>query len=180
MPIPPAEAPLIVTAHLDDASFKIMDGLRRRHFPRHINIVPAHLSLFHQLPGAEVETVLAAVDDVCVRQMSFDLDLPTPVFLGRGVALRFEAKAMSAIHAELARRWNDWLTPQDRQGFRAHVTIQNKVESAKARALYESMRDIEVPSCRVEGLDVWRYLGGPWEPVASTRFRDLRGGGDAA
>lgn len=177
MPTRPAEAPLIVTAHLDDASFKALNGLRRRHFPAGLNVVPAHVSLFHHLPGDQIETLLEIIDELCLRQTSFDLERATPVFLGRGVAIRFEAKALSSIHAELARRWIAWLTPQDRQAFRAHVTIQNKVEPAKARALYETMRDVEVPDCRVEGLDVWRYLGGPWEPVASSRFGDLRGGG---
>ena len=180
MPSHPADAPLIVTAHLDDASFQTMNGLRRRHFPQKINVVPAHVSLFHQLPGDQVDAVLEALDDLCERTTSFDLERPTPVFLGRGVAIRFEAKALSSLHAELARRWIAWLTPQDRQAFRGHVTIQNKVEPGKARALYETMRDIEVPNCRVEGLDLWRYLGGPWEPVASLRFGDLRRGGQGA
>jgi hypothetical protein len=32
------------------------------------------------------------------------------------------------------------LTRQDQQPFRAHVTVQNKVDAAKANALFESLR----------------------------------------
>ena len=180
MPTHPADAPLIVTAHIDDASFKILNGLRRRHFPAKLNVVPAHVSLFHQLPGDQADAIITAIDEVCLRHTSFDLDRSAPVFLGRGVAIRFEAEGLSRIHADLSTVWQAWLTAQDRQAFKAHVTIQNKVESVKARALYGQMRDFEIGPCRVEGLDVWRYLGGPWEPVASSRFGDLRRAGVGA
>ena len=62
--------------------------------------------------------------------------------------------------------------PQDRQGFRAHVTLQNKVEPKAARALFETMTIANMPVCRVEGLALWHYRGGPWEPVAMFRFGD--------
>jgi hypothetical protein len=34
---------------------------------------------------------------------------------------------LDRLHADLARRWQPWLTPQDARRLDAHVTIQNKV-----------------------------------------------------
>jgi hypothetical protein len=51
------------------------------------------------------------------------------------------------------------------------VTIQNKAEPAEARALLNDLQHAFEPFDAVaEGLLVWRYLGGPWEPVARLPF----------
>ena len=169
-PILPDDAPLIVTALLDEQSFAVLDGLRRRHFPAALNKVPAHVSLFHALPGPEVEAVAAALDEVAARTTSFDLWPLAPVSLGRGVAFRYESETLSRLHAELARRWIAWLTPQDRQKFKPHVTIQNKVAPAEARAFLARLTPDVIPACRAEGISLWRYRNGPWEKVSISRF----------
>ena len=61
-------APLIITAALDDGAFDWFDGLRQTHFPRHRNVVPAHLTLFHALPGAQEGFVLETLKSACRRQ----------------------------------------------------------------------------------------------------------------
>ena len=167
----PNPDPLIVTAHLDDASFAVLDGLRRRHFPAKLNKIPAHVSLFHQLPDAELESVRATLTAACRDTEPFAM-APTELrFLGRGVAIAYASRELAQLHGRLAQAWTGWLSPQDRQGFRAHVTVQNKVESKVARALLETLRDeLEPPTCRVEGLDLWRYLGGPWAHVETCHF----------
>ena len=162
--------PLIVTAHLDDASFARLDGLRRRHFPAQLNRVPAHISLFHHLPGAEADAVAADVSRRCRVRQPFDLAPNGVRFLGHGVALAYESPELAGLRGELARDWDRWLTPQDRQGFKAHVTIQNKVDTAAARALQAALAPEPTPPCRVTGVTVWRYLGGPWEVVATCPF----------
>lgn len=46
------------------------------------------------------------------------------------------------------------------------MTVQNKVEPAVARALVQQLSAAFVPwSMTGTGVHVWRYLGGPWEPV---------------
>ena len=164
-------APLIVTAYLDARSFEALDALRRRHFPKKLNKIPAHVSLFHQLPGEAIESVRATLAQACRDVRPFVMAPRDLRFLGRGVAIAYEAAELNRLHKTLAQAWAGWLSAQDRQGFRAHVTVQNKVEPAVARALLEEMRDgAEPPTCRVEGLDLWRYLGGPWEPIETVRF----------
>ena len=165
--------PLIVTAHLDDASFAVLDGLRRRHFPAKLNKIPAHVSLFHHLPGEEEPGVLATARALAGQTRAFALRPLAARSLGRGVALAYESDELATLRGTLATAWAAWLTPQDRQGFKPHVTIQNKVEADAARALLAAMTGVEPPPCRVEGVAIWRYLGGPWERVATCLFADV-------
>ncbi len=167
--------PLIVTAHLDQASFQELDGMRRRHFPSHLNQVPAHLSLFHHLPGSEINAVTDAVVDRCRGMACLDLRPAKVRFLGRGVALAYESVELERLRGALAAHWRSWLTPQDQQAFRAHITIQNKADPATARALRDALIGQPLPQCRVDGVTIWRYLGGPWEHVATHSFDGASG-----
>ena len=76
-----------------------------------------------------------------------------------------------ALRRELAATFADQLTPQDRQGFGPHVTIQNKVDPANARALRDTLSEAFIPLEGVgEGLLLWRYLDGPWALEAEFGF----------
>jgi 2'-5' RNA ligase len=167
---------LIVTATLDDGAQTRFDELRRRHFPPARNHLTAHVTLFHALPGQDRPTVdgdlaaaAAAVDGPIALQV------PGVRFFGRGVAVDLRSARLDAVRAGLARAWQGWLTPQDRQPFRPHVTVQNKVEPAQARALHEALAAagpaaLAPDGVHATGLALWRYLGGPWEPLARYPF----------
>lgn len=175
----PAAAPLIVTTLFDEDSFAVLDGLRRRHFPARLNRVPAHISLFHNLPGAEERAVIRELSERCRPMGRIALQPRQLDFLGRGVALGYDSPELARLHGELSRAFDAWLVPQDRQRFKAHVTIQNKVDPAEARALRDRLCDEPAPPAVVEGLILWRYLGGPWERAATCRFGEgLVLGGD--
>ena len=163
-------SPLIVTTLFDDSSFAVLDGLRRRHFPTKLNRVPAHISLFHNLPGEEERAILRELSDRCRPLARVELQPGELHFLGRGVALGYTSPELQRLHGELSRAFDSWLVPQDRQRFKAHVTIQNKVDPAEAKALRDRLRGEPAPPAAVEGLILWRYLGGPWERVATCRF----------
>jgi hypothetical protein len=63
------------------------------------------------------------------------------------------------------------LTPQDAAGWRPHVTIQNKVAPHEARALLRRLsQDFQPRRVAIGGLAIWRYRGGPWEPVSRHMF----------
>jgi 2'-5' RNA ligase len=163
--------PLLVTARIEPGPFDTLDRLRRQHFPAHLNKVPAHISLFHHLPGGELETVVATATARC-RHVRGQLHLQ-PVkarSLGRGVGFVYRSDQLGLLRAALANEWAPWLTPQDRQPFQPHVTIQNKVDPATARNLFEQLRHETPPPCSIDGLTVWRYLGGPWQHVADCLF----------
>lgn len=80
-------APVIVTAALDEGAFAWFDDLRRSHFPRHRNVVPAHLTLFHALPGEHEADVLHRLAETVRSRRPMRLDVRGPWSLGRGCRL---------------------------------------------------------------------------------------------
>lgn len=168
--MPPHDPPLILTLALASTAEAVFESERRRHFPEALNRVPAHVSLFHHLPGNEHESVVATLREAAARP-GFPVLVSEPMSLGRGVAYRLRSETLAALRAGLATRWAGWLTPQDRQGFRPHLTIQNKVAPETARALHAGLMrgfmPYEVPAT---GLRLWRYLGGPWEAAGEFPF----------
>lgn len=162
--------PLVVTAVLDPAATARFDAERRALFPAERLQVGAHLTLFHAVPGEQGDRVLAEVTEVA-RRPAFRATVAEVVALGRGAAYRLRSPELDGIHRTLQRSWWDVLTPQDQQGFRAHVTVQNKVAVDEARRTVQRLRDAFTPfDVGVDGLAVWRYVGGPWEPVATVPF----------
>lgn len=139
--------------------------LRSAHFPPERDVVPAHVSLFHALPGENLSDVLTDLREVC-RRAPFPVDVTGVRSLGRGAALVVGAPELLALRSDLAERWQHWLTPQDRQRFCAHVTVQNKVDPAVAKTLVQQLTASFLPwRLTATGVHVWRYLGGPWQHV---------------
>ena len=170
----PDDRPLILTLLVDEASQAALDALRRAHFPAGRNHLSAHLTLFHKLPGAEAETIKRDLAEVIGAFRPIAMVAVRPILLGRGVAVALDAPGLHTVRAELRRRWEAWLSPQDLQRHRPHVTIQNKVAPAEAKALHAELVAGFAPfPVTGTGLGLWRYLGGPWEPVATFPFVDV-------
>ena len=167
----PEHSPLIVTVGLDDIAFTWFESLRREHFPPQRNLVPAHLTLFHALPG-EHETVIAqTLKSACEKRPPMTLGVRGPWFMGRGVAYRLASHDLENLRTEIAKAFLPWLTTQDRAPFRPHITIQNKAEPADARILMERLKlEFNMFDIVAEALLVWRYMGGPWEAIARFPF----------
>lgn len=164
-------SPLIVTVALDEGAFAWFDDLRQSHFPRHRNRVPAHLTLFHALPGQHERAILETLKAACQDRRPFVLDVRCPWSLGRGVAYRLGSPDLDDLHKEFAETFSPWLTRQDQAPFRPHITIQNKVEPDEARQLLEHLQlEFEPFQIFAEGLLLWRYLGGPWALVERFGF----------
>ena len=162
--------PLIVTLLLDEEAQQRFDRLRAAHFPPERNFLRAHVTLFHALPGDELATVDADLAAAAARP-AFDVAVTGVRNLGRGVAYTLASAELAGLRAGLVAGWAPWLTPQDRQRHAPHVTVQNKVEPAVARALHADLAAAFVPEeVPARGLALWRYLGGPWEPVAEHLF----------
>jgi 2'-5' RNA ligase len=164
-------APLIVTAALDEGAFDWFEGLRQSHFPPHRNHVPAHLTLFHALPREHERVVAETLKTACQRRHPMLLDVRGPWSLGRGVAYRLASSELGQLRAELGETFSPWLTRQDQAPFRPHITIHNKVEPREARLLLEQLQlEFEPFNIVVEGLLLWRYLGGPWALIDRFAF----------
>ena len=163
--------PLILTVQMDESSQERFDRLRELHFPSERNYLSAHLTLFHKLPGEREAEISTELREICREHEPLTLAATGLRFLGRGVAYELSSPKLSALRRELARNWEPWLGAQDRQGFKPHITIQNKVSPERARALQEELQ-ATFTTFEIEGLglSLWRYLGGPWEPAATYHF----------
>lgn len=164
-------APIIVTALLGDADFAWLDAQRREYFPLERNQLRAHLTMFHHLPPSMEREVMIALKDEA-RDAAPRARLAGLINLGGGVAYRIESDGLAAIRGRLADRFTGCLTPQDAAGWRAHVTIQNKVPPAEARKLLTTLEaDFAPRPLIIAGLAAYWYRGGPWEAIGSVRFR---------
>ena len=165
------DAPIIVSAVFAPADFAYFDGLRRAHFPPERNVIPAHLTLFHHLPpgvAREVKQRLVAETRQIPRPRAWISGL---LNMGRGVAFRIDSTELETMRARLAEAFAPLLTPQDRAGWRPHVTVQNKVAPAAARALLDTLAaDFAPRPVAIAGLASWWYRGGPWEPLSRHMF----------
>ena len=165
-------APLILTAELPPDLHRWATELRRAHFPPERNLLEAHVTLFHALPPHlenELRSLLARLAGECGPVVA---RLDGLMNLGCGTGLRLSSAAMLDLRARIAEYFRGMLTAQDSHPPRLHVTIQNKVSPAIASALQAelagmvSARDFAFP-----GMALFRYRGGPWEPVRRFAFR---------
>jgi 2'-5' RNA ligase superfamily len=167
-------APIIVTAVIGEPDFTYLDNLRRQHFPPEGNRLRAHLTMFHHLPpSCEAELLQLLKDEA--RGNDPHARLSGLINLGGGVAFRVESPDLADIRARIAERFAPMLMPQDRNPWRAHVTVQNKVKAAEAQALLGQLNvEFRPRPLLLNGLAAWRYRGGPWEPIAGYAFETGR------
>ena len=165
------DAPIIVSALFGGEDQAAFDRLRTAYFPPERNVLAAHLTLFHHLPPS-------LLPELKQRLVAATRAVPAPVAsaagllnLGRGVAVRIDSPGLAAIRGELAEAFAPLLTPQDRAGWRPHVTVQNKVAPAEAKATLALLQvDFQSRPVRVAGLAAWWYRGGPWELATRHMF----------
>ena len=163
--------PLILTVKLDADSFGFFDALRREHFPPERNFLAAHITLFHHLPDAETARIETDLKEVCAKYEPFEMRFPTLRFLGKGTAAEIESGELTSLRSTLARGWNAWLTAQDKQKFKPHITIQNKTAPDEARNLFRNLQaKWQLRTGEAVGLELWHYLGGPWKSAGEFSF----------
>ncbi len=167
----PLSAPIIVTALFGKQDQAWFNALRRAHFPPERNHLAAHLTMFHHLtPVLEAE--------LRQRLASETRRVPPPqariaglIALGGGTAFRIESPDLADIRARLADAFSPMLIPQDAAPWRPHVTVQNKVSPAEAKALLNALNaDFTPRPVVIAGLASWWYRGGPWEPLSRHMF----------
>jgi hypothetical protein len=167
--------PIIATATMGAADQRHFDALRAAHFPPERNHLAAHITLFHQLPPSCLDEL-----DRLFRRIAADTPPPAAMLrevysLGQGVAFRIESPELLAIRARIADHFAGMLTAQDQGVPRLHITVQNKVAAAEARALLAALAsDFRSRPLAIIGLAAHHYRGGPWEPALARSFRASR------
>lgn len=163
---------LIVAAMLGGPDLSRLDQLRRAHFPPERNHLKAHLTMFHALPPSLEREVAAILSRLAQEFPAPRATLSEIMSLGKGVAFRVRSDELDEIRSIIADHFHGALTAQDSQGWRPHITVQNKVEPKVAKALKAHLeRDFEPRPLEVAGLALNRYMDGPWEPIGRWTFR---------
>lgn len=167
----PIPAPIIVAAIFGAADQAFFDSQRRAFFPPERNQLAAHLTMFHHLPPSiapELRQRLSAETRGGTPPVARLADVMS---LGRGVAYRIDSEALAALRERLATAFAGLLTPQDAGGWRAHVTVQNKVAPAEAKALLARLRgEFRARPVAITGVAAYWYRGGPWELLSRHMF----------
>jgi hypothetical protein len=91
--------------------------------------------------------------------------------LGRGTAIEIESTDLNCLRDELKNIWIEWLTSQDRQKFKPHITVQNKVAPESARILFDNLSaNWSSRNGSGIGIQLWHYLNGPWKLAEEFTF----------
>ena len=166
-----ASAPFVLTLEMDGEAFAAFDALRRRYYAPNRNLVPAHVTLFYQLPGEHGREIKALLRQEAAAEKPIDVEVGEAKALARGVAVFLSAPRLHALRERLAAEWWPWLTDQDKAPLRPHVTVQTTESEAEARRTREAIRGALPRRMRCVGLHLWRYRDGPWEHAELFRFR---------
>jgi 2'-5' RNA ligase len=131
--------------------------------------------MFHRLPGEYRAQVVQHIIEVAAAFTPVTADVYGLRHLGAGVAFSIASPELQAIHTRLRRAFLPWLGGQDMQKWQPHITIQNKVSKLSADTLHAALaRDFRPHTIEIIGLDLWRYLGGPWQHETSALFDRAR------
>lgn len=167
-------APIIVTALFSDEDFEWLDRQRREYYPPERNLVRAHLTLFRHLPPSCAPELLRRLRDATLTPPPL-ATLDALVSLDTGVAYRVASDELAALREELAEAFTGLLTPQDQTPWWPHITIQNKVKPAVAKALLAGLwAGFKPRKLVMAGLAAYHYREGSWLPIAAYRFGGAR------
>ncbi len=165
-------APFVLTVEMDGEAFAGFEALRRRYYAPERNLVPAHLTLFHRLPGDRARDIKALIRQVAAEEKPIEIAVGDAKAMQNGVAIFLDSPRLHALRERLSAEWWPWLEDRDKAGFRPHVTVQTTESDAEARRTVQSLRHDNVPRrIRGVGLHLWRYRDGPWEHADLFRFR---------
>ena len=163
--------PLIVTLEADAASQARFERDRTRWFPADRNVVPAHLTLFHQLPAGRIDEVASRLSQVSLDTQAPRFRVVSVMALGRGAAYEIDLPSGDELRQAIGAGFE--IVAQDKGRLNAHVTVQNKVERAEAEETLDILRRNFTPwDGYGTALRLWRYLGGPWDAAGRFPFAD--------
>lgn len=145
----------VLTLHTDKAHHVSMTKLRAVYFPPKLNKLDAHITLFHALPEEKLDTeILPAIKDIVSATKPYRILATGPFRLRSGVGIsiaddiEYANKGKNGrnmtriIHAELRKKWGNWLSDQDSRPVKAHYTVMNKVNNDQV--VDKALQELEV------------------------------------
>ena len=168
----------VLTIKTDDVHHRTMTELRNRYFPKQLNKLDAHLTLFHALPESKLEsTIIPAIEHLVKEHAPFSFHARSPFKMTRGIGIAIPQsrgrEQIQSIRQNLLEPWRNegFLSGQDAGSARPHYTIMNKVDNeddvAKA---FEEVKNWKFHWGKAEGLALFRYHRGFWNPEKTFLF----------
>ncbi|MFM5922777.1 MAG: 2'-5' RNA ligase family protein [Novosphingobium sp.] len=171
-PSRPPSAPFIVTGELPADIFSWANGLRVEHFPPERNHLKAHVTLFHSFAPSLRDELPRFLAQVAGEFAAPPAETNGLMDLGGGTAIAIHSPGMLAIRQVIAEHFWDMLTRQDQGGKRLHITIQNKVTAAAAKALQAQLGPaLQARPFAFTGLGLHLYRNPFWEAAGQWSFR---------
>jgi 2'-5' RNA ligase superfamily len=148
------------------------NALRKQHYSADRNHVHAHITLFHHLPPAHLPEIKSRLAMITRQYPAPYAWLSDVIRLDRGAGYRVESPELLSMREILAEAFCGLLIAQDQGIPMLHITVQNKVEPAAARALYTQLScAFEPRALNISGLTAQYYRGGPWQAIQTWPFR---------
>lgn len=162
----------IVTATLPSDIQGWAESLRREHYPPERNHLHAHVTMFHSFAPSLLDELKDFLPQITREFAPPEGYIAGVMDLGKGTAIALQSEALLALRGLIAEHFHGSLTAQDLYDPRPHITIQNKVTKAEARALQASLAPtIEARQFAFPGLELHLYKDGPWEHIKTCAFR---------
>ncbi|KAK3707579.1 hypothetical protein LTR37_012074 [Vermiconidia calcicola] len=178
------ETVYVLTLQTDQDHHNRMTALRNKYFPKHLNKLRAHLTLFHALPGSKLNSsILPVIQDIAKQTLRFPLAATHAEKRKRGMAIIVPqdrgGKDFEHLRTSLQRPWKreGFLSAQDAAPrAKPHYTVMNLVDDAEIveRAFEEVQGAFEVDEGWAVGFGLWRFERGWWRWVRGFEF----GGGE--
>lgn len=161
----------VLTLLTDKRHHNAMTEMRKQYFPKRINKLEAHLTLFHALPESKLESsVIPRIQEIVAHTKPFKVHAAKPFRMKKGMAISVPknegGQESQNLHSALQNAWakEDWLSEQDAGGMRVHYTIMNKVDDEKEvdKAFQEVQNSWKGDWGTAQGLTLYRYEKGFW------------------
>ncbi|KAI4155285.1 MAG: hypothetical protein LQ340_001092 [Diploschistes diacapsis] len=176
------ESYYVLTLQTDRDLHEKMSALRMAHFPKALNVLDAHITIFHALPGSKLEQIEADIQKIAEDTFRYKISTAKPFQLSRGIAIHLYQGKGDTRHLRKRFRNLEWfqlLSEQDRKDvFEPHFTIKNKVADRKLRkkSLEEVNKTLEAEESGcfrgvATGLRLWLYREDGWTSRAEWSFR---------
>jgi hypothetical protein len=163
----------VLTFQTGKAHHQRRTEVRQKYFPKHINKLAAHLTLFHALPGSRLDSdIIPVIQSVANSTAPFPITASEPFKLNkRGIAISVMPQGRAKqIREELQAPWKQsgFLSRQDASRTSRsfpHYTVMNKVDDVAEvqKALDELRRDFQPDRDAIVGLSLYRYKKGYWK-----------------
>lgn len=158
----------VLTLKLTDSLAKAVNSMREQYFPKKLNRIPAHLTLFHALPDSQFAAIESGLSQLSAKTKPFYVSTGRPfrMRLGVGINVGKGYNRMKQVHEDLRSQWMPHLSEQDQGGWKPHWTVMNKVnEEKKVDEAFQAVEREMLQNAQegqAIGLDLWRYEKGNW------------------